>query len=160
MQSRVSGIRYLRTLNCNANTSLPHGPCPDYVLRQRLSHPLSHRPLLSIRSKLSASRADPTAASSLLAELQSYLLSLTRTHLSSTSTTAGQIEEYEEQYAEIQAEEEASTARIAELKQQLEEVRRRRREKIEYGRVAESVERWFKTGSVDRASGGSVEIEE
>lgn len=98
----------------------------------------------------------------LMAELQSYLVSLTRTSLSSTTTAASQIEEYERQYAEIRAEEEASTARIAALKKQLEEVRRRRREKIEYGRVAESIERWFKTGSVDASAAASsqVEIEE
>lgn len=100
-----------------------------------------------------------------MAELQSYLVSLTRTSLSSTSTTATQVAEYEQQYAEIQAQEAISAARIVDLKQQLEEVRRRRREKIEYGRVAESVERWFKTGSVhpgdaSAGAGRATEIEE
>ncbi|CAO1618520.1 unnamed protein product [Sympodiomycopsis kandeliae] len=150
-----------------------------YALRQRLSHSLSHRPLLNLRRKLSAlaastSQPDPESSttsstasitlhgSSLLSELQSYLLSLTRTSISSEKTAVSQIEEYEKQYEEIRAEEEASAKRIVELKKQLEQVRTRRREKIEYGRVAESVERWFKTGNVEvnATNSGRSEIEE
>lgn len=138
------------------------------MLRSRLSHTLSHRPLQGLKSKISllasaslsseaASPAYTLQRASLLADLQSYLLSLSRTSLITSSTASTQVQEYERQYDEIKAEEARSIQRIAGLKKQLAEVRRRRREKLEYGRVAESLEAWFKNvGGV----GSGMEIEE
>lgn len=138
------------------------------MLRSRLSHTLSHRPLQGLKSKISllasatpssdaASPAYTLQRASLLSDLQSYLLSLSRTSLITSSTASTQVQEYERQYEEIKAEEARSIQRIAGLKKQLAEVRRRRREKLEYGRVAESLEAWFKNGG---GVGSGMEIEE
>lgn len=145
---------------------------------------MSHRPLQIVRHRLSAVLQDLPAtaideqsseasqqqqqdklpllqSASLLSELQSYLLALNRLNFSTTHTAAAQIAEYERQYIDIKRQEAESAERIKGLKLQLEEVRRRRKEKIEYGRVVESVEKWFKSGGAPgQGSQGTGEIEE
>ncbi|CAO1628451.1 unnamed protein product [Parajaminaea phylloscopi] len=134
----------------------------DAVLRSRLSHSLAHRPLLGLRNRItpilkgiasgtSGSHPDDTASQlalsrvALLPDLQSYLLALNRTQLSTTQTSSHQLAQYEQQLQQIQQEERDCKERILGLKRDLEGVRRRRREKVEYGRVVEGVEAWFKS---------------
>lgn len=146
----------------------------DAVLRSRLSHSLAHRPLTTLRNRLGpvlkaaassieADAKDLTGSSdtaqlaclSLLPELQSQLLALRRTEISASRSTASQLAQYQEQLQRIQREERECKERISGLKRDLEGVRRRRREKVEFGRVVEGVEAWFKTNGP-----GGTEIEE
>ncbi|PWN30322.1 hypothetical protein BDZ90DRAFT_257404 [Jaminaea rosea] len=141
----------------------------DTVLRSRLSHSLAHRPLNGLRNRiasiLTASSSLeqfqddrlPSSPSSLpfplLCEAQGYLAQMHRTHLASTCTSSAQLEAYAIQLKEVQHEEQLCKQRIEGLKRELQGVRRRRREKVEFGRVVEGIEAWFKPQ-------GTAEIED
>lgn len=166
-QSRVSSKRSRCTQSCLL-ILMPSRT--DIVLRSRLSHSLSHRPLSLLRNRISAILNPPSPAESqqgdastssspaptplcLLPDAQSYLAAMHRTHLASTATSSAQLETYRHQLEEVQREEELCKERIEGLKRELQGVRRRRREKVEFGRVVEGIEAWFKPA-------GQGEIEE